>query len=119
MTTGFAAVLFALKFVCIMGSLRAGVEGGLLTPGMTLEARLATVAGSVWGLAFPASEPASPAIIGAGAFLASSMNMPVTAVVLVFEFTRFNHDFFYPMLLAVAGSYATSTWLARRGAGRP
>ena len=119
MTAGLAAVLFSLKFVFIMGSLRAGAEGGLLTPGMTLGAMLATMAGSVWGLAFPAIEPASLAIIGAGAFLASSMNMPVTAVVLVFEFTRFNHDFFYPMLLAVAGSYATCTWLSRPGAGRP
>ena len=41
------------------------------------------------------------AIIGAAAFLASSMSMPLTAIVLVAEFTRIEHDFLVPIILAV------------------
>jgi len=116
---GFAALLFLLKFYVITASLRVGAEGGLLTPGMTLGAMLATVTAGLWNLVFPPIAPADFALIGAGAFLASSMKMPLTAIVLVFEFTRFEHDFFYPLLLAVSGSYATFLWLSQRSARQP
>jgi H+/Cl- antiporter ClcA len=116
LTPGLAVTFLLLKFVCITASLRAGAEGGLLTPGMTLGALLATVTASVWNLAFPAINPADIAIIGAGAFLAASMNMPLTAIALAFEFTHFPHDFFYPLIFAVAGSFATFTFLSRRRA---
>jgi H+/Cl- antiporter ClcA len=35
------------------------------------------------------------------------MQMPVTAIVLILEFTHVNHDLAIPMLLAVAGSVGT------------
>ena len=44
------------------------------------------------------------AIVGSPAFLASSMKMPLTALVLIVEFTRVGHDFLIPISLAVAGS---------------
>jgi hypothetical protein len=40
-------------------------------------------------------------LIGRAAFLASSMKMPLTATVLIFEFTRVGHDFLIPISLAV------------------
>jgi hypothetical protein len=40
-------------------------------------------------------------LIGSAAFLASSMKMPLTAIVLIFEFTRVGHDFLIPISLAV------------------
>jgi H+/Cl- antiporter ClcA len=43
-------------------------------------------------------------LIGSAAFLASSMKMPLTAIVLIFEFTRVGHDFLIPISLAVTGS---------------
>ncbi len=43
-------------------------------------------------------------LVGATAFLAASMQMPITAVVLVFEFTRVGHDFLIPVLFAVGGA---------------
>lgn len=43
-------------------------------------------------------------LIGSAAFLASSMKMPLTAIVLIFEFTRVGHDFLLPISLAVTGS---------------
>ncbi|WP_254845200.1 chloride channel protein [Desulfovibrio sp. DV] len=115
LSPNLAAVLFLLKFFFVIASLRVGAAGGLLTPSLALGAMLATMSAGLWNLALPPIEPASLAIIGAGAFLASSLNMPVTALVLAFEFTHFAHDFFYPLLFAVAGSYATYTLLARRG----
>jgi H+/Cl- antiporter ClcA len=43
-------------------------------------------------------------VVGATAFLAASMQMPITAVVLMFEFTRVGQDFLIPVLFAVGGS---------------
>lgn len=43
-------------------------------------------------------------LIGSPAFLASSMKMPLTAIVLIFEFTRVGHDLLIPISLAVTGS---------------
>ena len=43
-------------------------------------------------------------LIGSAAFLASSMKMPLTAIDLIFEFTRVGHDFLIPISLAVTGS---------------
>jgi H+/Cl- antiporter ClcA len=40
------------------------------------------------------------------------MQMPLTAVVLILEFTRVSHDFLIPVLLAVAGSVSTFRLLA-------
>jgi len=49
-------------------------------------------------------EKAAATVVGAAAFLAASMNMPMTAVLLVLEFTRVSHDYCVPIFLAVAGS---------------
>ena len=56
----------------------------------------------------------SIAIVGASAFLAASMRMPLTALVLMVEFTRVNHDFIILMLLCIAGSLSTFKWIAAR-----
>jgi H+/Cl- antiporter ClcA len=58
------------------------------------------------------------AIVGAAAFLAASMQMPLTAVVLILEFTRVSHDFLIPILFAVAGSVSTFKLLAKVWAAR-
>jgi H+/Cl- antiporter ClcA len=76
----------------------------LLTPGLANGALLAIVLGGVWSLVWPGASSGGFAVIGATAFLAASMQMPITAVVLVFEFTRVGQDFLIPMLFAVGGS---------------
>jgi len=90
-----------------VGALRAGAEGGLLTPGLANGALMAVVVGQIWNLFWPGVSVGAGAIVGAAAFLSSSMQMPLKAVLLVMEMTRVNHDFLMPILLAVAGSYAT------------
>ncbi|GAU04448.1 chloride channel protein [Burkholderia stabilis] len=119
LTIGLAAALLVLKVLIEAGSLRAGAEGGLLTPGLANGALLGIVLGGLWGLVWPGASIGGCALVGATAFLAASMQMPITAVVLLLEFTRANHDSLVPMLLAVAGSlvaYRFAQRLAERRA---
>ena len=44
---------------------------------------------------------------GAAAFLAASMQLPLTAIALIFEFTHLGQDFLIPLSFSVAGSVAT------------
>jgi H+/Cl- antiporter ClcA len=64
--------------------------------------------GGLWSLAWPGIPLGAFALIGAAAFLASSMSMPITAIVLIAEFTRIDHDFLVPIILAVVGSVCAS-----------
>ncbi len=107
---GLAAVLLVLKLVATTACLRAGAEGGMLTPGLAIGGLFATVIGIAWSTVWPGAPLGSFALVGATAFLASSMTMPLTAVVLVMEFTRVDHDFLIPILLAVGGSMASRQW---------
>lgn len=114
LTLGAAAILLVLKVLITSGSLRAGAEGGLLTPGIAIGALMAIVLGGLWSLAWPDAPPGAYAVVGAAAFLASSMSMPLTAIVLITEFTRVDQGFLVPIMLAVAGSAVTHRfWLAR------
>ena len=113
-----AICLLVLKVLAVIASLRAGAAGGVLTPSMTIGALLATVLGYVWSLVFPGVPTAAFAIVGAGAFLASSMNMPLTAIILVIEFTGVGQDLWVPIFFAVATSFASFRVCATRVAQR-
>jgi len=112
LTITLALSLLVLKVLVTLASLRAGAEGGLLTPGLANGALMAIVLGAGWNLLWPGTDPGAFALVGACAFLAASMQMPLTAVVLMLEFTRVDHNFWVPMLLAVAGSIATHRLVA-------
>jgi H+/Cl- antiporter ClcA len=99
-----AAALFLLKLLVTFDALRAGAAGGLLTPGLALGGLLGCVVGGLWNHVWPSVPFGAFAIVGSAAFLASSMKMPLTAIVLILEFTRVGHDFLFPISLAVAGS---------------
>jgi H+/Cl- antiporter ClcA len=99
-----AAVLLLLRLAVILGALRAGAAGGLLTPGLSIGGLLGIVLGTFWNHAWPAGSLGAFAVVGSAAFLASSMKMPLTAIVLTMEFTHIGHDFLVPISLAVAGS---------------
>ncbi len=113
LTIGMAGMLLLCKVAITTSTLRAGAEGGLLTPGLSNGALMAVVLGGIWSLAWPGVPMGAYAVIGAAAFLASSMSMPLTAIVLITEFTRIDHDFLVPIVLAVAGSFGTSQLCAR------
>jgi H+/Cl- antiporter ClcA len=102
-----AVVLLVLRVLVTLGALRAGAEGGLLTPGLSIGAVLGIILGGFWNYLWPAVPLGAFAIVGSAAFLASSMKMPLTATVLIIEFTRVGHDFLIPILLGVVGSVST------------
>ena len=110
----FAATLCALKLLVTLGALRAGAAGGLLTPGLALGGLLGCVLGGLWNHAWPSVPFGAFAIVGSSAFLASSMKMPLTAIVLTLELTRVGHDFLFPIALAVAASISMFHLLSRR-----
>lgn len=99
-----ASALLLLRVVVLVASLRAGAEGGLLTPGLSIGALIGIVLGSFWNHIWPTVFLADFALVGGAAFLASSMKMPLTAIALTVEFTGIGQAFLVPLSLAVAGS---------------
>src|SRR6202046_20775 len=99
-----AATLLLFRVVVLVASLRAGAEGGLLSPGLSIGALLGIVLGSFWNHIWPTQSLAGFAIIGGAAFLASSVKISPTAIVLTVEFTGIGQEFLIPLSLAVAGS---------------
>jgi H+/Cl- antiporter ClcA len=119
LTIGLAAVLVVLRLAITVGSLRAGAKGGLLTPSLAIGALLATLLGAAWSQLWPGTPLPAFAVVGATAFLAVSQKMPVTAIVLMGEFTRFDHDTLFAVLLCVAGASAVARAEAKRGFAVP
>jgi H+/Cl- antiporter ClcA len=103
-----AATLLILKLLVTTANLRARADGGLLTPGLTIGALSGIILGGGWNQIWPFIPPGAFALVGGAAFLAVSMPMPVTTTALIFEFTRADHDFLVPVLLAVSGALAVS-----------
>jgi H+/Cl- antiporter ClcA len=108
LTLGLAAALLGLRVLITASSLRVGAHGGLLTPGLAVGALLGVVLGGAASLSGSGIPSGAFALIGAAAFLASSMNMPLTAIVLIAEFTHVAHPVLVPVVLAVAGSVAAN-----------
>ena len=110
----FAALVLAAKTLTTFLTIRAGGWGGVLTPAVALGAGLGAVIGLPWASAWPGSEVAAFAFIGAAAFLGASMNAPFTGLILVIEFTAQGPTILVPAVLAVGGATAATTWLTRR-----
>jgi H+/Cl- antiporter ClcA len=105
LSLGVVTLVFFLRMVTVCTSVRAGASGGLLTPSLANGALMAVILGILWNSIWPSVTILSAfAVIGSAAFLAAAQNMPLTAIVLVIEFTGINFSFFIPILFAVAGS---------------
>jgi len=108
------AALLVAKALATTATIYSGAAGGTLTPSLALGAALGAVLGGAWSLIWPGSPVVAFAFVAAAAFLATSMRAPVTALVLVVEFTGQGLTLLVPTLLAVAGSLAVG-YLLRRG----
>ena len=115
---GLAALVLAAKTVTTFLTIRAGGWGGVLTPAVALGAGIGTVIGLPWATAWPGSQVAAFAFIGAAAFLGASMNAPFTGLILVIEFTAQGPTILVPATLAVGGATAATAWLSRRSLSR-
>ena len=107
---GLLCVLFVLKPLATVACLGVGSPGGLFTPSLTVGVLLAGILGTVWNHIWPGATLGSYAVIGGGAFLAASMQGPLSGVVLVLELTRNFDSLMAPTLLAVI----EATVIARR-----
>ena len=116
-TLKLALAILCLKIFVIWAVLRGGAEGGLLTPGLTVGALLGSLLFILLGRVFPGSDMAGFALTGAAGFLSASMQMPVTAITLMMEFTRMDHSFLVPVALCVTGAFMTCRQLERVNSG--
>jgi H+/Cl- antiporter ClcA len=105
--------LVILKMLVILAVLRSGAEGGLLTPGLTIGALFSLILCAVWQHLVPGGHSGSFALIGGTAFLAASMQMPLTAVALLLEFTGMDHSYLVPAILCTSGSFLMCRWLEK------
>lgn len=111
LTLRMAGILLVLRLLILVSALRAGAHGGLLTPGLSIGALLGTIGGILWNNWWPATPIGAFAIVGAVAFLATSMKMPLTAISLGIEFTGINDGLLVPIIAAVVGSaYVSHLW---------
>lgn len=110
----FIAAVVLLKTLSTVGTIGAGAAGGTLTPSLALGAGTGAVLGGLWLLLWPGSSISAFAFVAAAAFLASSMKAPLTALVLVLEFTGEGTALLVPTLLAIGGSVAITYMVGRR-----
>ena len=114
MGLAFALLVLLAKTATTLLTIRAGGWGGVLTPAVALGAGLGALIGLPWAAAWPGSEIAAFAFLGAATFLGASMNAPFTGLILVIEFTAQGPTILVPAVLAVGGATAAATWLTRR-----
>jgi len=105
--------LAVLKYVATALSLGSGAIGGTLQPSVAIGAALGAAAAAGWAFVWPGADGTALAIVAAGAFLASNMRAPFTAIALIIEFTDTGFELLLPLFLAVAGSLAASKLTSR------
>ena len=111
LSVGVMAVLIVLKPLVTAACVGSGAPGGLFTPTLALGVLFAGLVGHVFGSVWQGgAAPGSYALIGGGAFLAASMQGPLSGIVLVLELSRHFDALMVPTLLAVA----VATIIARR-----
>ncbi len=112
--TSLAAIIIVAKVFCVTLVLRAGAKGGLLTPGFSLGALAAVAINGLLQPWLPMASSGSLAILGAAAFLSSSMAMPITAVFLTIEFMDAPVAFILPITVEFAAMVVESSHRSRR-----
>ena len=103
-----------VKTVATVGTIGAGAAGGTLTPSLAIGAGLGLSIGALWNQLWPSAPLAAFALIGAAAFLAVTMRAPLTALLLVMEFTGQGPELLAPVMLCVGGAVAVG-YIVERG----
>lgn len=111
------ALIVVARACATLATIRSGAWGGTLTPAIALGAGLGALTGILWSMAWPGTQVAAFALVGAAAFLSASMRAPFTALVLVLEFTQQGVQILVPALLALAGAVAASSWMETHAPG--
>lgn len=112
-TIGVLLLMALVKALTTLATIGAGTWGGTLQPSVAIGAALGAGLGLAWGLIVPGVSPIACAFIGAAAFLARSQKAPLTALVLMLEFTDLSVSIMLPTILAIAGSMLMGMGLDR------
>ena len=102
-----SAALVLLKPLATALCLRSGATGGLLTPALATGALFGAATGGLWSSLWPGTPLGAYALIGAAAVLATTQRAPLTAIVLVLEFTHTGLALLVPILIAVGAATLT------------
>ena len=107
-------LLAALKAVATASTIFSGADGGTLTPSVSIGAALGAAATLPLVPVVPGLSVGGGALIGAAAFLSAAMQAPLTAAVLMIEFTGSDTRVVLPVLVAVAGATAVRRLVSGR-----
>ena len=108
-----ALLTTVVKTAATVGTIGAGAAGGTLTPSFAIGAGVGLTLGGAWQLVWPGEPIGAFALLGAAAFLAVTMRAPLTALILVVEFTDQGPDMLAPIMLCIAGDVAIGYVLER------
>lgn len=111
---GLLVVLALLKPLVTVTSLRSGATGGLFTPTLATGALLGAALGHVWVLVWAGSPLGAYALVGGAAFLAASLQAPLSTVVLLLELTHVGQGMLVPLTLAATLGTLVARVLERR-----
>ncbi|MGN6446846.1 chloride channel protein [Amnibacterium sp.] len=106
-------VLAIVKAAATAGTIWSGAEGGLLTPSVAMGAALGGAVATLWAQVWPGTSAAAGALVGGAAFLSATMRAPLTAGVLMLEFTGSGASALLPVFLAVAAGTAARELVRR------
>jgi chloride channel protein, CIC family len=90
----------------------SGGAGGLFTPTLTFGALVGALYGTGLGMLFPGAvaSPGAYAVVGMAAATAGTSHAPISAILILFEFTR-DYDLILPLMLASITATVVSRWL--------
>lgn len=110
---GLCAALLVAKTGVVWLTLRSGVFGGTLTPGLSVGALSGLLLGLLAQRVWPDADVAAATLAGSAAFLAVSMRAPLSALALVIGFTGQGLQAVLPLTAAVAaGMGVAALWPA-------
>jgi H+/Cl- antiporter ClcA len=81
-------------------TISGGASGGVFTPFLSTGAVLGGFLGAVWVHVWPGAPIGAFAMVGAAAMIGSSMQAPLTGMVLVAELTHSGFNIIIPMMAA-------------------
>ena len=97
---GLLFALFALKPFVTAITISGGASGGVFTPFLSTGAVLGGFLGAAWVQMWPGAPIGAFAMVGAAAMIGSSMQAPLTGMVLVAELTHSGFNIIIPMMAA-------------------
>lgn len=99
-------LLVVLRLVVLLLAFRVGTVGGTLIPSFALGAMIGAIVGTVLE-PVTGVPPAAFALLGAAAFLATTMAAPLFGMIAAVEFTDMEPQGYLPVFLAVASAVLT------------